>query len=154
MSEWKRTTREVLFENLTPEMIVAINKHIEQYNLGPIVSDALMCIQTDSEKTKKGIFGGAETVQTGAIVTPHWLLWATGGTKIETTVLAAQLKDVVVQDYAQTSFMKLIPDSGINVTGKFSDMPENSSAFIGLEANTAGNKFTEIVIRATQDAKK
>ena len=154
MSDWKRKTQEVSFENLMPETIAAINKHIEQYNLGPIVSDALMCIQTDSEKTKKGLFGSAETVQTGAIVTPYWLIWATSGTKMKIALLCAQLKDVVVQDYAQTPFMNMIPDSGINVTGKFTDMAENSSAFIGLEDNAAGNKFTEIVIRAAQDAKK
>lgn len=154
MSDWKRKTQEVSFENLMPETIAAINKHIEQYNLGPILSDALMCIQTEAEKTRKGLFGSAETVQTGAIVTPHWLIWATSGTKMNITVLCAQLKDVVVQDYAQTSFMKMIPDSGINVTGKFIDMSENISAFIGLEDNTAGNKFTEIVIQAALDAKK
>lgn len=154
MSEWKRKTQEVSFENLMPEAIAAINKHIEQYNLGSILSDVLMCIQTDSEKTKKALFGSAEMVQIGAIVTPHWLIWATNGTKMKITVLCAQLKDVVVQDYAQTSFMKMIPDSGVNVTGKFTDMSENSSVFIGLEDNAAGNKFTEIVIQATQDAKK
>jgi hypothetical protein len=106
MSEWKRSTREVAFENLTPEIIAAVQKHIEQYNLGPILSDVLMCIQTDSEKVKRGLFGRAETVYTGAIVTPHWLMWATGITKMKTAVLCAQLKDVVIQDYAQTSFMK------------------------------------------------
>ena len=154
MSDWKRKTQDVSFENLMPETIAAINKHIEQYNLGPILSGALMCIQTDSEKIRKGIFGNAETMQTGAIVTPHWLIWATGSTKMKITILCAQLKDVVVQDYAQTSFMKMIPDSGINVTGQFTDMPENISAFIGLEDNTAGNKFIETVIRAVQAAKK
>jgi hypothetical protein len=48
----------------------------------------------------------------------------------------------------------MIPDSGINVTGKFTDMSENLSAFLGLEDNAAGNKFKEIVIQAAQDAKK
>lgn len=154
MSDWKRKTQEFSFENLMPEMIAAINQYIEKYNLGPLLSGTLMCIQTDSEKTKKSLFGGVEKVQTGAIVTPHWLFWATTGTKMKSTVLSAQLKDVVVQDYAQTSFMKMIPDSGINVSGKFTNMSENISAFIGLEDNVVGNKFTEIVIQAAQDAKK
>jgi len=154
MSDWKRKTQEVSFENLMPEMFAAINQYIEKYNLGPVLSGTLMCIQTDSEKTKKSLFSAVEKVQTGAIVTPHWLFWATTGTKMKSTVLSAQLKDVVVQDYAQTSFMQMIPDSGINVSGKFTDMSENISAFIGLEDNTVGNKFTEIVIQAAQDAKK
>lgn len=106
MSDWKRRTRDVSFENLMPDMIAAINKHIEQYNLGPILSDVLMCIQTDSEKIKKGLFGGGETVYTGAVITPRWLLWVTSVTKTKPAVFSAQLNDVVVQDYADTQFQK------------------------------------------------
>lgn len=154
MADWKRTTREVPFDELPLDMTGEVRQHLEKYNLGPILSDLLMCIRTDSEKVKKGLFGTVETAHTGSIVTPHWVLWATSGTKMKTAVLCAQLKDVVIQDYAQTSFMRMIPDSGINVTGKFTDVSENISAFLGLEDNAAGNKFKEIVIRAAQDAKK
>ena len=42
MSEWKRSTREVPFEGLMPEMVAEVKKHVELYNLGPILSDALM----------------------------------------------------------------------------------------------------------------
>lgn len=154
MSDWKRKTREVSFENLLPEMVTGINKHIEQYNLGPILSEAVMCIQTDSEKVKKGLFGKAETVNTGAVITPRWLVWATSGSNTVTTVLSAQLNDIVVQDYTQTEFMKLIPDSGMNVSGKFTDVSEDSTAFIGLDDGIAGNKFKETVIKAVQDSKK
>ena len=69
MSEWKRTTREVPFENLSPVIVEALMKHVEQYNLGPILSDARMCIQTDSEKIKKPLFGSAELVSMGIVVT-------------------------------------------------------------------------------------
>ena len=154
MSNWKRKTQEVSFENLSPEMIASINQHIEQYNLGPILSDAIMCIHTASEKIKKGLFGREETVYTGAVITPRWLVWVTNGTKMETTVLSARLNDVVVQDYAQTEFAKMIPDSGINVTGKFTDVSENSTAFIGLDVSAAGDKFKATAIKAVQDAKK
>ena len=109
MSDWKRTTREIPFENLRPEMIEAIKHHIKQYNLGSILADALTCIQADSEKIKRGLLGGAESVYTGIIITPRWLVWAVSGTKTKTAVLFAQLKDVVVQDYAQTQFAKMIP---------------------------------------------
>jgi hypothetical protein len=154
MSDWKRKTQEVSFESLLSEMVAAINKHIEQYNLGPILSDSIMCIQTDSVKAKKGLFGREETVYTGAVITPRWLVWGTSGTKTETTVLSAQLKDILVQDYAQSQFAKMIPDSGMNVTGKFTDVSENSTAFIGLGEGATGDKFKEIVIKAVQDAKK
>ena len=153
MSDWKRKTQTVSFENLMPELVVAINKHIEQYNLGPILSAALMCIQTDSEKIKKGLFGGAETVYTGAVLTPRWLVWATSGTKTTTAVFSAQLNDIVVQDYSQTQFVKMIPDSGLNVTGSFTDVSENIAAFIGLDESASASRFKETVIKAVQDAK-
>ena len=154
MSDWKRKTREVPFERLSPEMIAAINKHIEQYNLGPILSHAIMCIQTDSVKGKKGLFSREESVHTCAVLTARWLVWATSGTKTKPTALSAQLIDVVVQDYAQTEFAKMIPDSGLNVSGKFTDVSENSTAFIGLEEGDTGKKFKEMVIQAVQESKK
>ncbi len=154
MSDWKRTTKEVLFEGLQPEMVTAIQRHLEQYNLGGVLSDALMCVQTDSEKAKKGLFGSAETVSMGIVVTPHWLVWAVHGTKMQPAVLSAQLRDVVVQDYAQTQFAKMIPDTGIHVSGRFTDVAENVSAFIGADDSAVGKKFKEIVIQAVQDSKK
>lgn len=153
MSDWKRSTKEVSLENLRSELIEIINTHIEKYNLGTILSDPLLCVQTESEKIKKGLFGGAEIVYAGAVVTPRWLIWATCGAKTQPAVLSAQLRDVVVQDYAQSSFAKLIPDSGLNVTGTFTDTSEQASAFIGLEPNAAGKKFLEAVIRAAQESK-
>ena len=154
MSDWKRTTREIPFENLPGGMASAINEHIEQYNLGPILSDALICIQTDSEKVKKGLFGGKERVQVSAIVTPCWLVWVTSGTGTQAAVLSAQLLNITVQDYAQTPFAKMVPDSGVQVSGMFTDASESASAFIGLDESLAGKKFREVLIQAAQDAKK
>lgn len=154
MSDWKRTTKEIPFESLRPELVTAIKAHVEQYNLGALLSEAMMCVQTDSEKAKKGLFGSAETVYTGAVLTPHWLVWAVSGTRTQSAVLSAQLRDVTVQDYAQTQFAKMIPDSGIQISGRFTDVSENGSAFIGLEENTAGRKFKDLVLQAAQVAKK
>lgn len=153
MSDWKRSTRELTFEQLPSEMNVEIQKHIERYNLGDILSDALMCIQTDSEKIKKGFFGSAQSVRQCAIVTSRWLVWAVSDAK-SPAALSALLCDVVIQDYADTPFVKLVPDSGIQVNGRFTDVSENASAFIGLEENAAGKKFKDLVIGAVQDAKK
>jgi|ERR1041385_7059380 hypothetical protein len=154
MSDWKRTTKEVSVQSLPSEVLFAINQHIEKHNLGPILSDALMCVQTESEKIKKSLFGKAETVQVTAIVTPRWLVWAMYGIKTTTSVLSAQLRNVTVQDYAQTPFMKMVPDSGIEVHGLFTDASESVSAFIGLDEGVPGRKFKEAVIQAAQDAKK
>jgi hypothetical protein len=154
VSDWKRTTKEIPFESLPPEIVVAINQHIEGHNLGPILTNPLICIETDSEKVKKGLFGRAEIVQVGAMVTSRWLLWAIHAANTQTTVLSAQLINITVQDYAQTSFAKMIPDSGMEVSGIFTDASESVSAFIGLEDNAAGNKFKDTLITAAQDAKK
>lgn len=154
MSDWKRTTKEVPFEALPSEMKAAINGYIEQYNLGPILSDALMCIQTDSEKPKKGLFGSADATSVGAVVTPRWLVWVASRSKTPAAVLSAQLRNVTIQDYAATPFMKMVPDAGIQVNGMFTAISENANAFIGLEEGSAGRKFKEIVIQAAQDAKK
>ena len=154
MSEWKRGTKEVSLESLPPEMADAIHQHIERYNLGPILSDALMCIQTDSEKTKKGLLGGAETVQTVAVIAPRWLVWSVDTPEGKSAVLSAQLIHATVQDYAQTPFAKMAPDSGIQVNGMFTDAAESASAFIGLEENVAGQKFRDVVIKAAAAAKK
>ena len=154
MSEWKRSTKEVPFENLRAEMVEGIKKHIEKYNLGPILAETLMCVQTDSEKIKKSLFGAAERVYMGAVLTPRWLLWAISEPKSQTTVLSAQLKDVVVQDYSRTQLAKLVSDSGIEVSGRLTDTSENVSAFIGLDESVAANKFIELAITAAQEAKK
>ena len=135
-------------------MVEAVNQHIETYNLGGILAEALMCIQTDSEKIKKGLFGSAENAYTGAVVTPRWLIWVVSGAKINVAVLSAQLRDVTVQDYAQSSFAKMIADTGLHVSGRFTDVAENGSAFIGLDDGYAAVKFKDLVITSAQNAKK
>lgn len=154
MSEWKRTTREIQIEHLPSDIKAEMDRHVELYNLGNILSDAILCIQTDSEKAKKGLFGSAETVHLGAVITSRWLIWVIHGTKTPASAMSALLTDVVIQDYSDTQFAKLVPDSGIQVSGKFTDVTENASAFIGLEVNDAGRKFKETIIKAVQDAKK
>jgi hypothetical protein len=69
-------------------------------------------------------------------------------------VISAQLIHVTIQDYAQTTFVDLIPDSGIQVTGMFTNASESASAFIGLDEREAGKRFKDLVIKNAQDAKK
>jgi hypothetical protein len=154
MPDWKRQTKEISLESLPSEITSDIQQYIKQYNLGPILSDALMCIQTDSEKIKKGLFGKAETVQITAIVTSRWLVWSVDQPATKAAVLSAQLINVTVQDYSQTPFAKMVADSGIQVNGMFTDASESASAFIGLDEGAAGQTFRQILIKAAADAKK
>ena len=154
MSEWERKTKEVTLESLPSDVAAAIQQHVEQYNLDPVLSDALMCIQTDSEKVKQGLFGKTENVQMVAIVTPRWLVWSIDQPDKKPAVLSAQLIHVTVQDYSQTQFAKMVPDSGVEVSGMFTDASESASAFIGLDEGAAGQRFRQILIKAAADAKK
>jgi len=100
------------------------------------------------------LFGSAESSRTLAVLTPRWLLWAVSGHKTPATAPSALLRDIVIQDYASAPFAKMAPDSGVQVSGKFTDLVENSSAFIGRENNAAGQKFKELAIGAAQDMKQ
>ena len=154
MSDWNRQTTEVSLERLPSEIANAIHQHIEQNGLGPILSDTQMCVQTVSEKAKKGLFGRAETVKMTAIVTPRWLVWSLEQPNATAVVISAQLIHVTIQDYAQTTFVDLIPDSGIQVTGMFTNASESASAFIGLDEGDAGKRFKDLVIKHARDVKK
>lgn len=154
MSDWKRQTKEVSIDNLPAETTDAIRRHVEQYNLGSILSDALMCVQTDSEKGKKGLFGKTEIVQMAAVVTPRWLVWTVDQPNKDPVVLSAQLIHITVQDYSQTPFVKLAPDAGVEVSGMFTGASEAVSAFIGVDEGEAGQKFRQILIEAAANAKK
>jgi hypothetical protein len=74
MSDWKRSTSETSFEQLPIALKAEIQKHIERYQLGDILSDTLMCLQTVTEKAKKGLFGSREIVYMGTVITPRWLI--------------------------------------------------------------------------------
>ncbi len=138
----------------------AISKHIEQYNLGAILSDALMCVETKNEKVKKGLFGSAEAVIADVILTPRWLVWAIKDGKGAVTAVSARLADIVVTDYAKSKMAQLVQDTGLEVTGEFTGMANNlpseqrGSIFIGLGSEPVAKKFQEMLIKAVQDAKK
>ena len=126
-----------------------------------------MCIQTDSEKTKKGIvwrdrnspndcchYTALDRMVCRSANTCAGTAARRSAGETKPAVLSAQLIHVTVQDYAQTPFVKMVPDSGIQVSGLFTGAGESASAFIGLDEGTAGQKFRDIVIKAAADAKK
>ena len=161
MGDWNRTTKECALESLNSDNMAAIKKHLESYNLGPILDDYLMGIETTSEKKKKGLFGGGgdSRVIVSAIVTPRWLIWAVAGDKSGTGTLSTQLRDAAVTDYASSEFYKMVPDNGIQVTapftGSFAGSPtERGTMFIPLGDEPVTQRFKETVIHAAQEAKK
>jgi len=156
MGDYNRSTREVTLASLSSETMDAINKHIELYNLGPILDDASICIEGNSEKIKKGLFSGPGTknVKVVVILTPRWLLQVVKADKESVFARSAQLADIVVSDYEKSLFYSKIPDSGVEITGRFTDTSESSSSFIGLGKDAAGEKFKAMLIQAVQNTKK
>ncbi len=152
MGDYKRTTRECTLDSMRPELSAAIRAHVEKHNLGDILSSAVMCVETTSEKIKKGLFGGGETNYTAAVLTNDWLVWANSGTNVKPHAMSARLTQITVQDYAKSSFAKLISDTGVNINGLKTDSSETGTTFIGLEENAAGIKFREALIVAAQAA--
>ncbi len=156
MSEWQRTTQAVMPGNGRADLLAAINAHIETYHLGPILSDALMAVQTTSEKKKKGLFGGSgdKTAVCLAIVTPGWLIWAVAGDKSGVSALSVPLQQATITDYALSPNYKLLPDSGLDVSGPLTGQiglhgNQFVLAFIGLGSEPAAQKFKTAVQNAT-----
>jgi hypothetical protein len=142
MGDYLRITRETPLDSLNPSLLSAIRAHVEKYELGDIATSALMCCETTSTKHKKGLFGGkAETVLTGVILTPQWLIWATAKDDESPAVLSARLRDIQVQDYEKSGMHKMIPDTGLNVSGLRMDAVDLGSAFIGLGSEPAAEEF-------------
>jgi hypothetical protein len=150
MGDYARATRECSFDHLRPDLAAELRAHVEKYNLGDILARPVMCVETTSVKAKKGLFGKEETSYTAAVLCTGWLLWTTITPKGPAGVLSARLNQITVQDYASSDFGKLVPDTGLNVNGLYTDASQPGSAFIGLEENAAGIKFKQAVIAAVQ----
>lgn len=145
MSDYIRATRECVLNSLQPALSAAIRKHIERHELGIREADILVCCETTSTKPKKGLFGKAETILTGMLVTPRWLVWAAGKENETPGVISARLSDITVQDYETSDFYKMVPDSGLNISGLRTDSPQAGTSFIGLGPDPAAQKFRQVI---------
>ncbi|HCK67157.1 MAG TPA: hypothetical protein DHW49_12915 [Anaerolineae bacterium] len=156
MGDYNRSTKKIKFEEITPDVMQAIQKYIEMHNLGDILSNVSHCIVSTSDKIKKGLFGGPGPnllVQT-VILTDRWLILADRVDQNAIYIKSMQLADIVVTDYQQTAFHGVIPDSGLNLVGKFTDASEQGTMFMPLGEDEAGDEFKEAVIKSVQEAKK
>ncbi|MBM3120809.1 MAG: hypothetical protein FJZ97_01325 [Chloroflexi bacterium] len=117
MSEWNRSTRELPLEALAPDLLAALQAHIDQFNLGPILKDAQQCIETTSVKKK-----GRTRVVVTAVLTPRWLAWVIQDDKDELAALSVPLDQATVTDYASTPGYRILPDEGVIVERMFTGM--------------------------------
>ncbi len=152
MDSTTRITRECSINELNPALRDAMRAHIVQYQLGPIEDDILMCCETTSIRQKTGLFGGTEDSISAVFVTPKWLVWADSVKRNAATIGAGQLKQISIRDYKTTAMYAVIPDMGINVTGRFTDVNKTGAVFIGLGLQADGQKFQQILEDAIKKA--
>lgn len=153
MNAYTRSTRECAFADLGPELTLTIRKHIEKYKLGDVESSILICCETTSTSQKTGLFAnGDETTIAGMFVTTQLLVWTGGKERGKLVVRSALLRNIDVQDFENTAMYRVNPDSGMNITGRYTDVTKQGQSFIGLGPDPAGEKFRQVLQHAIQKA--
>lgn len=144
MTETTRTTRQCAPGELNQQLLTAIRAHIEQYQLGDLEGSALICCETKSLLAKRGLFSSTETSLSGVIITPRWLLWAesSNGRK---QAGSAQLRHIDAHNYEDSAMCAIVPDQGINITGRYTNTNQTGQVFIGLGSGPAAEKFRQIL---------
>ena len=153
MNAYTRSTHECTFMALRPELVAAIREHIEKYKLGDVESSLLICCETTSTTQKTGLFtNSSEATITGMLVTSQLLVWTNGRKKGKPTVRSALLRNIDVQDFENTAMYQIKPDSGMNITGRYTDVTKQGQAFLALGTDPAGEKFRQVLQHAIQKA--
>ena len=99
MSEYQRVTRQTTLDEIHPKLGETLRAYIEKYELEDEIASTLVICETISTKEKRGLFGRkVETMLSGVILTPKWLIYA-GGNEADTIgALSAKLADLRVED--------------------------------------------------------
>lgn len=157
MGDYNRSSKEIAFGDIPVNVIKSIQTYVEKHNLGDILANPLMCIVSTSEKIKKGFLGrgaGPKLLIQTAILTNHWLILADNVDQNALYIKSMQLRDVTVEDYEKSQFYKMIPDTGVNVNGRFTDASEAGSLFMPLGKDDAGERFKSALMAAIQKARQ
>jgi len=152
MSETTRTTRECAINEINPVLVTAIRAHVKQYHLDDLESNLLMCCETISMQQKKGLFGGTEKAVSVVFVTPKWLVWAESINNKIAEVNSALLTHIDVRDFAGSAMGTIAPDTGMNVSGRYTNAVKTGQAFIGIGADEVGIKFRQVLHEAMNKA--
>ena len=67
-------------------------------------------------------------------------------------VTSALLRNIDAHDFENTAMYKVNPDSGMNITGRYTDVTKQGQSFIGLGSDPAGKKFRQVLHHAIQKA--
>jgi len=153
MNVYTRSTRECRFVDLHPELVTAIREHSGKYGLGEVEPALLMCCETTSTIQKTGLFArNPETTLTDMLLTAEVLIWTEGKNKDKAGIRSAWLRNIDVQDFEKTAMYLVQPDSGVHITGRYTDVTKNGPVFIGLGNDPAGVKFRKALQDGIQKA--
>jgi len=155
MNAYTRSTRECKFGELPPRLVAAIRMHADTFKLADIEASPLICCETTSKRQKTGLFAnGADTTISGMFVTSQLLVWTRGTEKgqAKPDVMSALLRNIDAHDFENTAMYKVKPDSGMTITGRYTDVTKQGQSFIGLGSDPAGEKFRQILQHSIQKA--
>lgn len=147
-----RVTRECTVKELPQALSAAMYAHITEYKLDINETSVQMCCETKSVQQKKGMFGGSEKATQGILLTDQWLVWAEMINGKPATAGSAKLKQIGITDYESTAMFDVIPDTGVNVTGRYTNINQTGQLFIGLDSAPAGKKFRELLRTAIKNS--
>lgn len=160
MRDWRRTTEEIEIYDFPEDCQLAIGEHLEMYNLGSILDNPTMSIKVVSYNLKRGLFSRKpKMVESYLALTPAWLVWTVSTDGRPPTPISAQLVDIHIEDYLESSFFALVEDNGVSVTGKLTGHIgegglEQVSMFIGLGEEPAAEEFKEALKEAIQKTRR
>jgi hypothetical protein len=157
MSKYQRSTRECSVSQFKPELQQALREYFQKHNLGELESEAVLCVETISEKKAGGwipswLDGNLdETVLTGIVLTTQSLIWArsTGDANQNlpgVRVVGAELMNIQAKAHV-SQFSK---DMGLEVNGLIEDSKGNIRGVLGLGPEPEALKFCDEVRQAIE----
>jgi hypothetical protein len=160
MGEWNRTTRELSTRELQPVMTAALRSHAERYGIAIPLDEAVMCVETVSEKPG-GLLGIKRPKKNiaDAIVTPEWVvLIVRDADDDEAFAMSVRLREASVEDYHDSPLHQRIPDNGLHVSGLFTGRvgmhgDASTTSFMPLGDEPVAERFKQTLIQAVREAK-
>lgn len=169
MSDYRRTTRSLSLHQIPSDVMDAIKDHAEKYNLGWLMDEQTICVETVSERKKKRkkVMGikVPSIVTSYVLLTSTWLIYVASGDGSEPSVMTVPLVEATVENYATSPDYKMMykkmPDNGYWVNGKFTGVvgggmsfTDRSSIFIGLGEERASEEFGHALLDAIERTRR
>jgi hypothetical protein len=164
MSDYIRTTRSLSLHQVPDDVMDAIRNHCETYNLGQILTENTICVETISDRKKKKKVGGiklAMHIVNHVLLSDAWLVYVVSNDGKEPAAMTVPLVEATIEDYALSPFYKKIPDHGFWIHGKFTgkvggnmSFSDRSSIFMGLGQERAAEEFGRALSEAIERTRR